>query len=319
MNLTKETKEILIWLIVILIIIYVLKKIRNNRNIIDNLNTKIPMPGGETKGTTDSVYHDDSKIKVFATTCIDLRFIDEEQGFLTKIYGRDLYDSFVLPGVGLALYDKYWQHDILETGNLIDVGYYNSWWKTALIAKALHGIKTIVVIDHEECGYYKRICIPDNNIPTSEINIYNIDTVEKYTDMLPKLADFIEHGVSVPSVNNTSIYNYSAYEKSKYNTFKTLDLTHVENSAFIYEKEMAADEKLVYDKLNFMVKLWQKAIHVMVLSSTLKGLMHKRAVYNTVLSDTTNKTPLAGSLLNDVKFEGYLMKMDGTTEKVFPL
>ena len=154
----KETKDVILWIIFVILFLYVLLIIKNNRKVIDKLDTEIDLPdiiAATTNGTTDSLYHDHDA--AFATTCIDLRFIDEEQGFLMKKYGRDLYDSFVLPGASLALFDRTWSATILTESDLFDKSYYNAWCKTALIAKALHYIKKIAIVDHEECGYYKKL------------------------------------------------------------------------------------------------------------------------------------------------------------------
>lgn len=39
-----------------------------------------------------------------------------------------------------------------------------------------------------------------------------------------------------------------------------------------------------------------------------KWIKKKRSTYKTVLSDTSVNTELAGTLLNDVEFEGWVMK-----------
>lgn len=92
----------------------------------------------------------------FSTTCIDLRFVDEEQKYLEdKLIGKDLYDTFVLPGAALALSTN-------SKGKYIDEDFFTTWKKTLDISIALHGTKKIFIIDHEDCGYYKKYYTKDN-------------------------------------------------------------------------------------------------------------------------------------------------------------
>ena len=323
----KETKDIIQWIIFIILFLYVLKIIKNNRKIIDKLDTEIELPdaiAASITGTTDSIYNNNDT--TFATTCMDLRFIDESQGFLTKKYGRDLYDSFILPGASFALFDRNWSGTSLDESQLIDKIYYNAWFKTALIAKMLHNIKKIAIIDHEDCEYYKNLYVQKNKLPTEELSyIYDIDSKEKYTKMVKILGELIKDGISIDNV----LYKFpmNKEEMRKYESYKDLDASTISEKLFLFEKGMIQEDKEIYPKLNFMIKLWQKSIHLTTMNMVIIGIKNKLQSYS-IPSDTDDKlislngkspSKLFGSSLADVQMEGWLMKMDGTVEKLYPI
>ena len=78
-------------------------------------------------------------------SCIDYRLFDATIELLRKDCQVDGFDHTILAGASLG----YNQHD------------YKTWQRTWLdhvdLALKLHNIKVILVIDHQDCGFYKAI------------------------------------------------------------------------------------------------------------------------------------------------------------------
>jgi len=83
--------------------------------------------------------------KAFVITCMDFRLIDDAVYFLDSKGYNNNYDEIILAGASLGYNQTK----------------YNSWKKTVddhiNLAKKLHHIKDIIVIDHMDCGAYKLI------------------------------------------------------------------------------------------------------------------------------------------------------------------
>jgi carbonic anhydrase len=83
--------------------------------------------------------------KAFVITCMDFRLIDDAVYFLDSLGYNNNYDEIILAGASLGYNQTK----------------YNSWKKTVddhiNLAKKLHHIKDIIVIDHMDCGAYKII------------------------------------------------------------------------------------------------------------------------------------------------------------------
>ena len=84
--------------------------------------------------------------KAFLVTCMDFRFINDENIHMVE-KGYDVnYDAFVLAGVSIG----------------INQTVHPEWAKTLYdhieISKNLHHIKKVVLFDHLDCGAYKTFC-----------------------------------------------------------------------------------------------------------------------------------------------------------------
>ena len=76
-------------------------------------------------------------------TCMDFRLIDDIVLQMNELGYLDKYDEFILAGASLGYNietDNHWDNVFKEHVNL---------------AKDLHSIKEIIVIDHMQCGMYK--------------------------------------------------------------------------------------------------------------------------------------------------------------------
>jgi hypothetical protein len=118
-----------------------------------------------------------TKPKGFSTTCIDLRFVDEGHRYLQQeILGKDLYNTYALPGASLALRKI---QDKEGNEQYIDHDFFTAWKKALEISIAVNNIKKIVIIDHEDCEYYERYYIIDNDFSKEFTKDYKDSTREE--------------------------------------------------------------------------------------------------------------------------------------------
>lgn len=109
---------------------------------------------------------------VLLITCIDLRLMDNITRFMDEQNLTNRYDQFVLAGASLGAClnqvphtDR--NHDVtLYEHPLVKVDPYKAYlhWEEALynhldIAIALHNIKDVYIIEHEDCGAYQQFLI----------------------------------------------------------------------------------------------------------------------------------------------------------------
>ena len=81
--------------------------------------------------------------KAMVLSCMDFRFVDDKVNFLNKIGYRDDYSKFVLAGSSLG----YNQDTFPEWSKSFD--------KHIELAKDLHNIDEVIVVDHMDCGAYR--------------------------------------------------------------------------------------------------------------------------------------------------------------------
>lgn len=95
-----------------------------------------------------------------AVSCIDLRFQDEMQAYFEKYFGNNRFDNFIIPGPGLSLIGTSSVFNTLSDaraqspGALASSNYMQAFASTAVLAKIIHTISRIAIMDHEDCGYY---------------------------------------------------------------------------------------------------------------------------------------------------------------------
>ena len=88
-------------------------------------------------------------------SCIDYRFIRAVVELVKEDEGLTLYDTFCLAGGSLGY------------NQTVYPSWPPTWLDTLTLAKQLHGITTIVVVEHMDCGMYKSI-YPDAVDPKLE-------------------------------------------------------------------------------------------------------------------------------------------------------
>jgi carbonic anhydrase len=78
-------------------------------------------------------------------TCMDFRLIDETERYMTGRGLRDKYDQIILAGASLgAVTEKY-------------PAWNTTFWEHLALGLQLHHIRTVIVMDHRDCGAYKLI------------------------------------------------------------------------------------------------------------------------------------------------------------------
>jgi hypothetical protein len=82
-------------------------------------------------------------VTALAITCIDYRLVDDAVKFFDHMHMTNDYDQVSLAGASLAgVSDKF------PSSNAV-------FWEQIDIAKQLHHIKKVIVLDHRDCGAFK--------------------------------------------------------------------------------------------------------------------------------------------------------------------
>lgn len=82
-------------------------------------------------------------VTALAVTCIDYRLVDDAVRFFDHKHMTNDYDQVSLAGAALAAVS-----DKFPSSNA-------AFWNHIDIAKTLHHIKKVIVVDHRDCGAYK--------------------------------------------------------------------------------------------------------------------------------------------------------------------
>jgi carbonic anhydrase len=84
-----------------------------------------------------------STITALAVTCIDYRLVDDAVRFFDGQHLTNDYDQVSLAGASLAAVS-----DKFPSSNA-------AFWDHVTIAKQLHNIREVIVLDHRDCGAFK--------------------------------------------------------------------------------------------------------------------------------------------------------------------
>lgn len=88
-------------------------------------------------------------------SCMDYRLVDDLVHFMEAHQLHDNYDHVVLAGASLGVV-----HDAFAD-------WHETFWQHLQVAKDLHGITEVIVIDHRDCGAY-RIALTEAALDTPE-------------------------------------------------------------------------------------------------------------------------------------------------------
>lgn len=92
---------------------------------------------------TDTVAAKSRTIEALVLSCMDYRLIARVAAYLDGRGLRGRYDQIVLPGGAIGVMSD-------ETG-----AWSETFWQHVKLARDLHGIRKIIVIDHRDCGACK--------------------------------------------------------------------------------------------------------------------------------------------------------------------
>lgn len=111
---------------------------------------------------------------ILVISCMDLRIVDKTEEALTYMGYKTNYDYISLAGSSLAIG--------LNTDHLDDDGRNEiiRWKETIfdhiVLAKQLHNIKEIFLIDHEDCGAYTKFATDKmKQMSLEDMHLYNLD------------------------------------------------------------------------------------------------------------------------------------------------
>lgn len=104
------------------------------------------LPAAQAAGETEALL----------LSCMDFRLMNEIENYMNARGLRDKYDHVVLAGASLgAVTDQY-------------PAWSRTFWDHVDIAKKLHHIKKIIVIDHRDCGAYK-VLLGEDQVKTEKL------------------------------------------------------------------------------------------------------------------------------------------------------
>ncbi|HET9225227.1 MAG TPA: carbonic anhydrase [Thermoanaerobaculia bacterium] len=108
------------------------------------------------------------RVDALVLTCIDYRFVHVIPEYMNKHYPSLSYDHAILAGASLGVF----------------TGIYPAWastfWEHLEVAIALHGINTVIILDHRDCGAYREF---EALLDTPERNVER-DIHQHYMDRL---------------------------------------------------------------------------------------------------------------------------------------
>jgi carbonic anhydrase len=82
-------------------------------------------------------------VEALALTCIDYRLVDDSVRFFDSMHLTNEYDITALAGASLAAVSPKFPSSNAAV------------WDHIVIAKQLHHIRKVIVVDHRDCGAYK--------------------------------------------------------------------------------------------------------------------------------------------------------------------
>jgi hypothetical protein len=115
-----------------------------------------------------------AEVEALALTCIDYRFVDDGIRFIDGMGLTKNFDQVALAGASLAaISDKF------PSSNA-------AFWDHVNIAKSLHHVKKLIVVDHRDCGAYK-VAFGDKFAPNPpEEDAQHKDVMEQLKDQLSR-------------------------------------------------------------------------------------------------------------------------------------
>ncbi|MDO5103703.1 MAG: hypothetical protein Q4D91_12540 [Lautropia sp.] len=106
----------------------------------------LSMPSAQAAGETEALL----------LSCMDFRLMNEIEHYMNARGLRDKYDHVVLAGASLgAVTDQF-------------PAWNKTFWDHVDIAKKLHHIKKVIVIDHRDCGAYK-VVLGEDSVKTEKL------------------------------------------------------------------------------------------------------------------------------------------------------
>ena len=97
----------------------------------------------------------DGKARALMLSCMDYRLVDDLVTFMEAHDYHDDYDHVVLAGASLGVVN-----DAFADWHAV-------FWRHLELAKQLHGVTEVIVIDHRDCGAY-RLALTEEAVDTPE-------------------------------------------------------------------------------------------------------------------------------------------------------
>lgn len=127
------------------------------------------------------------KKNILVISCMDLRLTDNLVDFLHFDNLHNRFDHFILAGASLLCSEK---HYLFKDATIKNMQH----WKETLmdhvrIAKKLHYIEDIYIVEHENCGAYSEFLISSSNPKRTEKEIHG-DFANELSQQIKKDKEF---------------------------------------------------------------------------------------------------------------------------------
>lgn len=153
-------------------------KYRSNESKIKRLTKRITMnsiPYDLRKYQTQNQLEAHSA-STYLITCMDFRLIDDVVHCMNEMGYHNNYDQFIVAGASLGLVQtkfKHWGQSVLDH---MEIGL------------ELHKFRKIIIIDHKDCGAYKKI-MPYKS-PEEELKNHKLCLQQSYNMLKQRFPDF---------------------------------------------------------------------------------------------------------------------------------
>ena len=109
--------------------------------------------------------------KAFCVSCMDLRFVQVTTRFVHALYGHNAVDYYISPGPALSLGKSTGMSSgvepiqntltnalLIDSASVkVDTELYSSFIKARKISKIVNDTEDLLLIEHENCGYYAAV------------------------------------------------------------------------------------------------------------------------------------------------------------------
>jgi hypothetical protein len=132
-------------------------------------------------------------------SCLDYRFIGPTIDFLYQQSSAFDFDYFVLAGASLGFNESSLPEPTVEIPEVTSRSWHIAFEDHIRLARKLHNIHRIIIIDHDQCGYYHAIYGDEVSTPEQEAHKheYNIHKMIETLKSNPEFSDLSYTGLLI--------------------------------------------------------------------------------------------------------------------------
>ena len=116
------------------------------------------------------------KAKALLLTCMDFRYPQAIVEYMESMALKKDYDHVILAGASLGA--------TLDCGEHAKPHWQQTFFEHVAIAKILHDIKKVFILDHRDCGAYKEFLGLPPDVPREEEHRVHYEQIEKLSELI---------------------------------------------------------------------------------------------------------------------------------------